>query len=371
MNNRNFALLWAIALVSLLFGTSVACIAGPSNTAGSNAGSAANSMKKPDCILTLSKADKFYGPTPGESGPSETQRAYREATGMAGQFETDDLNWLLKNGTPAGRIYGAVLLWQSGRVGPNLSYALLVNDKSKVDYQDGCKVIGVTVNEIAQSLMEKQSYMNFQVGSMFCKLKAPVEKPVAPQPSVSSPQGRLTAGKPFPKPACIIQLHKATSFDSGAVGEGAESANWKAFKEARSRLKEESILIELDDLLEHSTPAGKIYGAILLYESGKFGLSKAFEKLKNDNSKVACRSGCEVENTTVAKVAQSFVERSHYNDFKLSVKTSTQKVKSYGYGTTYGRSLSSTSSTLVCPGCLPFARRTQGNQFGGSQKKKS
>lgn len=84
--------------------------------------------------------------------------------------------WLLKTGTPAGRLYGAVLLWQSGRVGPNQSFALLATDKSAVAYQNGCKVIQTTVGEIATSLMDKQSFPGFQVGSAFCKLKAPVEK---------------------------------------------------------------------------------------------------------------------------------------------------------------------------------------------------
>lgn len=131
----------------------------------------------PNCILTLSKANRFYGPTPGESGPSPWQSAYVEATGKVGILEMKDMEWLLQNGSPAGRIYGAVLLWQSSKVGPNLSYGKLTDDGSAVEYQDGCKVMNSTVREIAKSLMETGSFMNFKVGSMFCKLKAPTDKP--------------------------------------------------------------------------------------------------------------------------------------------------------------------------------------------------
>ncbi|MBX9668113.1 MAG: hypothetical protein K2X93_10865 [Candidatus Obscuribacterales bacterium] len=54
--------------------------------------------QKPACLLTLSKADKFYGPTTSKSGPSSVQKAYVDATGRVASFETDDLNWLLQHG---------------------------------------------------------------------------------------------------------------------------------------------------------------------------------------------------------------------------------------------------------------------------------
>ena len=131
--------------------------------------------KLPATIILLSKADKFYGPTPGETGATPVQKAYLEATGNVGSLETEDLNWLLKKGSPAGRIYAAVLFWQTGRVGTNKSFALLTSDNSAVEYQDGCKVMGSKVSEIAKSLIDSQKFMNFQLGSMFCKMKSPVD----------------------------------------------------------------------------------------------------------------------------------------------------------------------------------------------------
>lgn len=131
--------------------------------------------QKPACLLTLSKAGKFYGPTTSKSGPSSVQKAYVDATGRVASFETDDLNWLLQHGTPAGRLYGAILLWQTGRIGPNLSYEKLINDDSEVEYQSGCEVSKASVKGIAQSLMDSGKFMDFQTGSQFCKLKAPLK----------------------------------------------------------------------------------------------------------------------------------------------------------------------------------------------------
>src|SRR5262249_54812755 len=80
---------------------------------------------RPNCITTLSKAATFDTETAGEAGVSPTYKAYAEATGMFSALETKDLEWLLKDGTPAGRLYGAMLLKQSGRVGDNESFKKL------------------------------------------------------------------------------------------------------------------------------------------------------------------------------------------------------------------------------------------------------
>lgn len=139
-----------------------------------NASTASSKLEK--CLRTLYTADKFYGPTPGESGSSAVQTAYAEASTKSNSFEIDELNLLLQHGTPAGRLYGAVLLWKSGRVGPNLSYEKLLSDSAELQYQDGCKGFNATVKEIAKSLNDSGKFMNFQTRSMFCKLKAPIDK---------------------------------------------------------------------------------------------------------------------------------------------------------------------------------------------------
>ncbi len=126
--------------------------------------------------MKLSNATSFDSATIGEAvRPSANHAAYAEASSMIQELKTDDLNWLLEHGTPAGRLYGAVLLWQSSRVGPNLSYARLLSDSAAVEYHSGCEVETTTVKNIARSLMERNGYGDFKVG-MSCKFISPVDK---------------------------------------------------------------------------------------------------------------------------------------------------------------------------------------------------
>lgn len=386
MKFRELALVLAISALSVN-GTALATPPVENSGAGPAPKGASKPMK-PEFLVTLSKADRFYGPTPGETGISTTQKAYAEASGSVGQLEIEDLNWLLKNGTPAGRIYGGILLWQTGRIGPNLSYDLLTKDNATVDYQDGCKVIKTTVKEVAQSLKEQNRFMNFQVGSMFCKLVAkapslPKQKPV--EPTQKDPNDSTVTAEekaiypdiekalrmkdvppgvhvpPFPRPACFMKLKQATTFDHGAIGErGQESPNWKAFVNAKVIARK--LPLEAEDLIKNATPAGKIYGAIILFETSNGSYAATFERLKADNSPVSYRSGCEVEKTTVANIAKSFIQTNAFADFKLSASTKPAQPKSgaskhKSYGASYGRTLgASQKETLVCPGCLHVMR---------------
>ena len=128
----------------------------------------------PACLKDLMNASSFDDGQRGES-PQVTPnyKAYQEASSQISGIETADLNLMMDRGTPAGKLYAAVLLKESGRVGNNLSFERLVNDHSKVRYQSGCKVFESEVSEIAKSFIENGKYMNFTT-SMFCKLKAPL-----------------------------------------------------------------------------------------------------------------------------------------------------------------------------------------------------
>lgn len=139
-----------------------------------------DSLKKenlPACLRQLINASSFDDSQRGEN-PEVTSnyKAYQEASAMISGLETADLNLIMDRGSPAGKLYAAVLLKQSGRVGNNLSFERLVNDHSKVRYQSGCAVIETEVSEVAKSFIANNKYLNFQM-SMFCKLKAPVDPP--------------------------------------------------------------------------------------------------------------------------------------------------------------------------------------------------
>lgn len=130
----------------------------------------------PNSLRQLLTAQSFDDGIQGES-PTRSQNflAYLDASDKISSLEVSDLNYVLEHGTPAGKLYAAVLLKQSSKVGDNLSFDKLLNDHSKVDYKSGCRGLQTDVAEIAKSLKEKSSYHNFQF-SMFCKMKAPIKE---------------------------------------------------------------------------------------------------------------------------------------------------------------------------------------------------
>ncbi|MBX9688053.1 MAG: hypothetical protein K2X27_15205 [Candidatus Obscuribacterales bacterium] len=138
--------------------------------------SKANSQtKRPECIETLLKASSFDDAAVGEAAErTQTYLAYQKAGDMIGGLADDDLIYLSKNGTAAGRLYGAVLMKQSGRFGNEQAFGHLLDDKEMVKFRSGCKGRPVTVGEMAKSLMKDCKFESFRF-SIFCKLKAPVK----------------------------------------------------------------------------------------------------------------------------------------------------------------------------------------------------
>ncbi len=131
---------------------------------------------RPDCITKLSQAKSFDDGVQGESNtPSPNHAAYAEASGMIQGIESSDLQWLLANGSPAGRIYGAILMKESSRFGNDDSFGKLIKDTSKVTFRSGCESFQTTVGEVCRKFISDGHYLGFKF-SMFCKLKAPVNE---------------------------------------------------------------------------------------------------------------------------------------------------------------------------------------------------
>lgn len=129
----------------------------------------------PECITQLSKAQTFDDGTPGESGISPNYQAYAEACGMVGTLETEDLEWLMENGTPAGRLYGAMLMKHTGRAGDAESFKRLEKDDSQVTVLCGCKGTQSCVSDIAREFMANGQFLSFKLWQ-FCKMKAPTQE---------------------------------------------------------------------------------------------------------------------------------------------------------------------------------------------------
>lgn len=112
-------------------------------------------LDKPDCLKTLSMASRFEDSRIGEGGePSKMYKAYQEAFNKSDKISKADFVWLLQNGTPAGKIYAAMLLKGTGKASDAESFGKLVNDKSEVSLMSGCEIVMERVNSVAQSFIK-------------------------------------------------------------------------------------------------------------------------------------------------------------------------------------------------------------------------
>jgi hypothetical protein len=236
----------------------------------------------PDCLQTLLKAKTWNDGVRGE-GPeiSKNFLAYSDAVAILSKLRTEDLEYVLKSGTPAGRIYAAMLLKQSGR--DNQSFQKLLADKSTVDYVSGCKAMSAAVQDIARSFIDKGCYLNFSL-TVFCTLQPPPKSATEVQA------------------ICLVSLMSQNGVQHYEQGDSNQpSDGWRAFHlllKQGSQAKRASLT-----LLDSPHPGARIYGAVLL---SQFDASEANPKIKqllNDKATLQYKRGCEVETTSVGALA--------------------------------------------------------------------
>lgn len=114
---------------------------------------------KPQCLITLSAAPKLEDRQVGEGSISKIYKAYEEAFNSSDSIKKEDYQWLLKNGSPAGKIYAAMLLRGTGMANDTESFGKLSKDESKIRFQSGCEVFEDTVCAIAKSFIKSGDYL--------------------------------------------------------------------------------------------------------------------------------------------------------------------------------------------------------------------
>lgn len=116
------------------------------------------SDKAPSLII-LATAKRFEDKQIGEGGvSSKLYKAYEEAFNNSDSIKKEDYEWLLNNGTPAGKIYGAMLLRGTEKADDKNSFGRLSKDESRIEFQSGCEVTEDTVSAIAKSFMKSGDY---------------------------------------------------------------------------------------------------------------------------------------------------------------------------------------------------------------------
>lgn len=129
-------------------------------------------------LKLLAQAKTFsYGEILGQATKNEQFAAFRRVCNGWTKLEPNDLENMLKSGTPAGRLYAAALISEvnCNRAQPaqmKSGFTRLASDNSKVVYRSGCMASEHTVGEIAKAFLCKGQFQDFGV-SVFC------EKPVS------------------------------------------------------------------------------------------------------------------------------------------------------------------------------------------------
>ncbi len=245
---------------------------------------------------TIMRANEFADGMIGEGPqPSACYVAYREALLDPGKIKEQDLAALLKEATPAGKLYAACIshyshIAQKRQSECDVDLKKLVGDKTKVDYRSGCRGTQSTVGEVAAALLTEKRFLNFKL--------------------VALSEIKNTNGIPD----SIIRLARATRLENDVAGEGSKSVTYAFFREAL-HLPIKANGREINWLETNGTPAGRIYaGFLAMHFDEAYGLN-LFRKMINDNATVQYVSGCEIQAFTVGSVAKEVVEKKHFADF--------------------------------------------------------
>jgi hypothetical protein len=116
----------------------------------------------PDSILKLSSAKRLESIVVGEGSRSVVYAYYNEARHLPLKTNGWEITWLLKNGTPAGKLYACFLAMKIDSKAGREMFRALESDTTQVQYQSGCEVENFTVGAIAKQVVQNQKFADFQ-----------------------------------------------------------------------------------------------------------------------------------------------------------------------------------------------------------------
>ncbi|HEY9733849.1 MAG TPA: hypothetical protein V6C89_18205 [Drouetiella sp.] len=246
---------------------------------------------------SLLKATEFADGELGEGPlPSPFFESYKKALTQTSKISDDQIDALLKKASPEGKLYAACISYycKTERKSPNPQDTLirLENSKEHVFYRSGCRGINTTVGEVASALVKEKHFLNFDLPAL----------------SVMVSTANISRA--------VVRLARAQKLENSLVGEGDKSVLYAYFIEAHKHADKK----QFEWLLRNGTPAGKLYGAILLHgvdpEAGK----AALQSLQTDSDKVPYQSGCEIFNDTVKNIATELIKKQAFLDLPLAIK---------------------------------------------------
>jgi len=251
-----------------------------------------------DCLKVLAGAKSIQTEILNQATRSTIFAAYKQALKLRLDPMGKELDDLMKNGSPAGRVYACFIAWELDYPAGLARFEKLRKDDSRVLYRGGCTIEETTVSKIATEFLAQRHYKDFPT-SIFCKL-----------PMKINPE----KDKPYLK-----TLREAKLLSTGIAGEGGEQpAEFSAYLEAAR--KGAGIKGALEEIVRKGSPAGKIYAAALVYAIDHDRGMVLLEELEKCGESLTFQSGCKVSHDTVANAARSLRTTGNYLGFTLGAK---------------------------------------------------
>ncbi len=243
-----------------------------------------SSASLPESLQRLLSADRFEDSVRGESPDlPKNYASYLAAAKLIPNLDVDNLLYVRDHALPAGRIYAAILLKQSGKSDTE-SFGKLLQDKAPVTYLSGCKGMPATVSEIAQSFADAGRFHNFTLVT-YCTMPPPLNSAAEVQA------------------ACLASLSAQTIVQHYAAGDSNQpSEAWRTFHLLLSQ-GADAKPAALSLANSHSSGA-RIYGAVLLRRIDAAEGEKLLKSWVSDKSKVVLSSGCVRQESTVGALSE-------------------------------------------------------------------
>lgn len=247
-----------------------------------------------DCLKVLAGANSVQTEILNQATRSTVFAAYKRALELHLDPMGRELDDLIKNGSPAGRIYACFIAWELDNPAGIARFEKLRKDGSKVLYRGGCAIEETTVAKIATEFLARHHYKDFPT-SRFCR-----------QPMKKDPEFLRT-------------LREARVLSTGIAGEGGEQpAEFSAYLEAAG--SGAGIKGSLEEIVKGGSPAGKIYAAALVYAVDHDRGMALLAQLEKCGESLTFQSGCKVSHDTVANAARSLRTTGNYLGFTLGAK---------------------------------------------------
>ena len=126
-----------------------------------NERSKAASENIPECIRHLKNASSLQTEIIGQFVRSKTFAEFRAALKLAIDPRGRELDWLMREGTPAGRLYACLIAWELDADAGLERFKSLSEDHARVYFRNGCIVETLAVADVAGEFLESKRFRDF------------------------------------------------------------------------------------------------------------------------------------------------------------------------------------------------------------------